>query len=472
MLKTFYIKALVLFALVIAGQQLISPYFIKYDINSFKQDEYRELEGEVAIGIFGSSHGINGIDPRLIELETGLKTINFSQEGQRLVSTYAAAKQILKENELKLVVLDIFFGTTEDIPKSSERALFFQYNTLDYLPLNWNKFSIHNEIYGLGALPNMFPSMRNHSRWKSWFVDEKEFNVFEGNDYYQGFLSSFYYDAGRYDKDADAKRKQPNRDQETRQLKESEIRNIERMLELFNSYNVPVVIVSTPFEEEVLGNKNSSHQELLMNYLKEKDLTVIDFNLLEDELNIELDDFRDAGHMNTQGAAKISEHLANVIRTELNSEIGGDVSDNSKNRYAMINNSDQDPLIVKVFDSLQAKSVSGIEKITVFNTFGDNYEVLLELAEYNLEKPRLQFEYRYPVSEESLLPPNSNKLKIADGKITETSSLLRNEVRYRDKNLIVQRFKIPFSEISDLRISLLTAKGNTELVTFKELNLK
>ena len=75
-----------------------------------------------------------------------------------------------------------------------------------------------------------------------------------------------------------------------------------------NERNIEVIFFTCPYEDPY------NYSEAMKDYAKNNNCAYIDFFELKDEVGIDGEkDFKDEGHLNTEGAAKIARYLADFI---------------------------------------------------------------------------------------------------------------------------------------------------------------
>ena len=129
--------------------------FVKKNIYHYMKKQYdSSFKGNTDIAFFGSSHALCTYDPRVFEIELGLKTFNFGTQSQRLLTTQPVIDKVTKENDLQLAVVDLFWNTLIE-PPFNEKITTNQLVTLDYLPLSYSKVIAHCKIFEKkNVLPN------------------------------------------------------------------------------------------------------------------------------------------------------------------------------------------------------------------------------------------------------------------------------------------------------------------------------
>jgi len=465
------VKILIFAMLFFLGLSFTDDFFKERRISKFSRDAYKKLDKNVDIAIFGSSHGLNGIDPRLLQKEMNKTTFNFCSGGQRLVSTMPVIDEVLSDNEVELAIVDIFYGTTRELRVSEKRTKFFQYNTLDNLDISISKWQAHREIYGAGEEHNMFPTLRRHQKWPE-VIRNEEYVPDISSDINNGFFTRFFFKEEPWDKSMTRANKNKVRDVIITALNDDEKSNIDQVIAKFESYNVPVLFVSTPFFLDSLGPRSRSHQELIMEYIREKNAKLLDFNeLWGNELQFEQEDFIDVGHLNTKGALKVSSYLTDYIKENYefndNTIEGRDLL---SNRYSIIDNDSDDILLKKEFDSLSDVGKHGIAKLYLYEAYDGMYEILFEGFGADFKEMILKYEYRYSPEEENKITKYQSRF-INEKGVVGARRKFNHNIHYKGKEYQVFQFKTVFDRLINFKLFLISGKERIEILKFDELKL-
>lgn len=465
------IKIAVFSILFVLGLSFTDALFKERRISKFSRDAYLKIDTNVDIAIFGSSHGLNGIDPRFLQKELKKTTFNFCSGGQRMVSTMPVVDEILGSNAVELAIVDIFYGTVSSLRSFEKKTKFFQYNTLDNLDFSMSKLLTHNEIYGPLELYNMSPTLRRHQNWVD-VATGLEYVPDISSDINNGFFTCFFHNKEVWDKSIIRAKKNKGRDIILESLKDDERENMDRIIAKFKAYDVPALFISTPFFQDTLGQRNRSHQELIVNYMKDQGADVLDFNLLWDELKFEQEDFIDVGHLNTRGAIKASSYLAKYVKEnyQFNAKTI-DEKDLSQNRYAIIDNDFETLIHEQEFDSLSEVGKNGIAKLYVYQTYDNRYEILFEGIESDFDGLELRYQHHYDSEEEDKITKYQRRFIKENGVVSNRRRFDHN-ISYKGKEYQVYQFNSVFDKLINFKLFLISGKERIEILKFDELILR
>ena len=276
--------------------------------------EYKK-EDNILLGIFGSSRAHSNFDPRIFELDLGLKTFNFGAPAQKFEATTVVAKTFLNDHDPKFVIIDIFSLSIgeyfNNVTKNNQLA------TLNEAPLSCYKIKKLNEIFGREKLlPKVFPTIGNHDDWiKLIDFTKRSFSLENGIDFYKGFRtynkvidSSMWRDfAMKYDG--------KNIERNAIQLSDKEKEKIDEIIEIFENQDVEILFVNSPTYVSEVESYFREYSKSIEAYIKSKGIVYIEFNEIKDSLNLDWNFYSDPNHLNANGARIVSEYLSQYIFT-------------------------------------------------------------------------------------------------------------------------------------------------------------
>lgn len=272
------------------------------DVVSF----YDEAKQSLDLMFFGSSHSYATFSPDRIEEKTGLKSYNFATQQQPVYITYYYMVEALKTQRPKYFVLDtLMFTSSKDY--ASEGVV---RDAVDRMKFSFNKINAINAnvVDGEERQSYYINLIKYHSRYKNLhWPDIKQIFGLQGIDN-RGFIglpqnNDIFVDNTRV--------------LETSDTKELTTKNREyfmKILDLVKKYDIELILVESPcmLSEEAVPYFNRMKQ-----YAKEYQLDYIDYNLLFTELDLQIGDFYDYGHLSESGAMKVSDYFAKYINEKV-----------------------------------------------------------------------------------------------------------------------------------------------------------
>lgn len=149
---------------------------------------YTDDENSYPLLFVGGSHMGGAINPPYFKKEFGISSFNASTGGQELYETYYLLKEILKRQNPKVVVLDIYYALNQS-PYGDKS---FAHRVLDPMKISCNKIkAIEASVPAKDRLAYFFPLLMYHSRWSDTKSIQKEWQDYIGK--YTGALG---FDAG------------------------------------------------------------------------------------------------------------------------------------------------------------------------------------------------------------------------------------------------------------------------------------
>lgn len=236
-----------------------------------------EEKDTVDIVILGDSEAFTSINPMQLWNDYGFTTYACGTSSQILYDTENFLKKTLKNQNPKVVLLEV--------------------NTI------FRNFSIKYLAGAMGR--DIFPIFRYHNRWKmmtkndffgkvkyNWSDDLKGFNISKNK------KKPEIVDYMKY----------------TDELESISLLNkyfLEKIVNTCKENNIKLIFYSVPSPI----NCNYKKHNKMLEYAKEKNLEFIDFNLMIEELQLDWEqDSRDKGdHLNYYGAIKLTNYMGNYL---------------------------------------------------------------------------------------------------------------------------------------------------------------
>jgi hypothetical protein len=422
------------------GFSFTDRYFMKDHFYN-KTIKTFEESNDIEIAIFGSSHAHTAYDPRLIESEIEISTMNFGALDQKLETTSLVVNYVLEKSKLQLAIIDVFPGNVAGI--DNDRAKAFQLETLDHMPCSIDKIQLMFSTYDYNDMPMSFSTtLRNHSKWYelkdlNW---KKRTYIWPGIDYFKGFRS--YKDTiseKQWNDFVSSKKSQ----WVPKSLEESKTQRIDRLIELFNDKGIPVLFVNAPSFMYDYSERYSSDSKKIKEYIESKKIDFIDFNELKDSLGLSKRHFIDSGHLNAKGALVVSEYLANYLKEHFTFDLRNKLVNIENNRYRHISENYRNSIYHKTIEDESREKFPGILNFAFYMVSDGTYEILMETKTSHTEELPYRLSYKYS--------------DIVDGKeemLYNDKVNHRNIYVYKNRNFIVIPVDFPNEEIEELTFTL------------------
>lgn len=256
---------------------------------------------------FGTSHAYCSFDTYVLE-EHGVKSYILASQKQPLEATYYYIKEGVKRSKPKAIYVEVLDALTKnDIDEGSTHTY------TDYFPMGINKLLMIKDSVDPKAWPeNVMPLIKYHSRWKE--LEEKDYHA-KWKDYHDD-LHGFV----KLSEQSNEFKENPHLSEENVQrvkkakdaaFREKKYKALKRIYTLAKKHGVEVHFIKTPVYDRDAYDENIAPLE---EYLNSIGADFIDFTKAMGD-DLEFEDFYDASHLNSEGAAKFTEYF---ISNELN----------------------------------------------------------------------------------------------------------------------------------------------------------
>jgi len=299
-----------LISLVVVISILNSIFILKSDYRS-KQVEglYKHTGNSFDVALMGSSHMQGGIDPNVLWHEQGITSYDYAMGGQPIDVTYYLLKEVLKNHDIPVVVVDLYYlGLTDEYGDEG-----YVRNTLDNINFSLNKLSaIVNCTPPEGRLYYLFPVLKYHDRWKTLSRQDIQFD--SSKKYYaKGFVSG----TEKYGKDYSSN----TLTTENADLPPKTEKYLRKIIALSQKDGFKLILTNLPYDYNSTAGSVSWVQEpakmfnTVAEIAKENNIPFINYNDKLTEIGFDFkNDMFNSSHLNIWGANKISKDLATFLK--------------------------------------------------------------------------------------------------------------------------------------------------------------
>lgn len=264
------------------------------------QRMYDAPEGTIDVMFFGDSHAHCTMDEGLLWKEYGISGYTLSAGNQMIDNTYYFVREAINRVKPKVVVVETHGAVVGALETSDEISY---RNSLD---MKWSKLQIAHAKYLERNRPERFAQLALkipiiHSRYQSLskrdFVDEMYYiRGYRGSRLIESFEPTGVqneYGIAPLEADCEA--------------------FLCKLIEETQNSGVKLILVTAPYlveqEEQMRLNRIGQIAD-------QYGVPYINFNHMYDELDIEFSkDFRDSGHVNNDGAKKVSSYIGELLST-------------------------------------------------------------------------------------------------------------------------------------------------------------
>ena len=319
-------------------------------------------EKNIDVLFLGSSHCMRTFDCEIGDKLLQYNTFNGGTSSQFLDGSYAMLVEAGKNNTLKEVWVELYYGQLGRLNKE-RTEMTATYILSDYMPFSFNKLrylllASSSEYYVNSFMPirrtceNIFEEGYTKS-----LVNKKQEESYKNYDYVDSYLgkgfigSDSYIESGTY--------MRLNDFWPAAHLTEDDKENLQNIIGYCEKNRIELHFFSAPMSDFRLVSLNNYDDYVteISEYLKENGYDYYDFNLCKPEyLNLNESDYIDDNHLNKLGADKVTNLICKIINEQVDIE---DIFELSYN--------------VKI--SKQVPKVYGVQVFTTTNEENTIYEI-------------------------------------------------------------------------------------------------
>ena len=321
--------AAALFVLLTAALLAAAKFLLVDDVHSYSRIMLQELyadAGNIDTLFLGSSHCYRSVDPAAVDAALGTHSFNAGSSQQLPDGSYAMLKEAAAQNDLKTVYLEMFYtGYNESASSNVPLAC---YLLADYM--DWRSPNRYEYLWSMGGMaafadlllparhgiasPSSMPAL-----WKAKLTDGYTLGNYsyvtypDSGEEYRG--RGFVYTTGvPQDGFATLRDVDPNAP-----LSDFGWEYLNKITDFCQENGIRLVLFTAPLPSGYVYNTQNyqSYVDALQGFCAEHDgLEYWDFSLyrLQSEIDLKLEDFSDAHHLNGAGAEKFTDILCKTIR--------------------------------------------------------------------------------------------------------------------------------------------------------------
>ncbi|MCD7821522.1 MAG: hypothetical protein LUG64_04845 [Clostridiales bacterium] len=267
---------------------------------------YALADDSVDVLVLGSSQVAFGVSPVEMYDHSGLSAYSIGMSQASMMGNYYWMLEVCKKQDPSVVMLDV--STLFEVSlENSERV------SADVMRVSSNKLALVQAVaalHGESVLSYLFPLVKYHTRWYS--LSAEDFGGYDNDCCYRGFnitdkcIKGLSYNTLIIDND--------DTTGNIRAMYEYQLVYFEQILAYCQENDIELLLFKTPKSSWTLSDSNQV-QFLADSY----GLTYLDFNYEELLEAIGFDittDMKDKDHLNTSGADKLSDYLADYAAAQ------------------------------------------------------------------------------------------------------------------------------------------------------------
>lgn len=366
-MKTYFkifIKSL-LILLIALSMSVVFSFLLSPDEKKIKTAFNSIPKNYLDVVVLGSSHTQYGINPAVINNESGLYSYINASACQPMEVSYTMFKETLKTQHPKVVILDVFTM----LPASSVCYADSVYKMAADEMTGLEKLETLNMVGDKTTAFNYIFSIRMyHQRWKE--VKKEDLLIDFDDKSYDGFgyVNLLSNDLNfRYLEKPEKKNKYI--------LNEKDINALKKIKELAEKNNIELLLIKTPFD---IDQKNYDALTAVWDLAKELNIDYIDFIELSKEIDFVFGVDSETWHNTNWGAYKISKYLGNYLKENYHfSHKGNKIIDKnlqslkSSTLFSLLNNLPDPYAFIKYaseYDCITLIKYQGSNKTSITNS--------------------------------------------------------------------------------------------------------
>lgn len=377
-MKNFFKSIIFLIILILSFQYYEKIIFKKFDVAV--NYAYHEIpQDSIDLLFVGSSHSYCTFNTKLFDHYLKCNSLNLGTDAQSLPITYSAILEILKKQNPKVIVLEVY-------PIARESSIVSIRPLLDSMPFSLNKFRLIKNSLPISEWGNHFSNtIYYHSRWKEFYdlkkLIDKGYNNYGGRLENKGFWgygldfirTSLTYDI--YEQTYD------NVSSNSFMISEDYLKLLENLFIVCQKKGIKIILTSPPVIDnpDILSIlHNPSLKELMNRY----DIDNIDFN--DEKTKYQKIDFLDNGHLSLAGADKISFKMAKYLKEYypiLQNTINYEKNDRSPEFYFYFENSKIDNNFKTFNLKLELEKGIIINNLSIYKKDDENFDLFFGIDE-------------------------------------------------------------------------------------------
>ena len=321
--KKRYIAFLLFLLLFVTGvmnaSELLYP---SNDIFRNWQSFYAQEKNSIDLLIVGSSHAYSSFDVAMLDEISGEKTYILASNSQTVIQAYYNVREALNYQKPKTILLEAY---SLDNNSNWQNGVFGAVNydkdwrkesNIDGMRLGLVKLEAIAEQYTVKNWPYAFLRIaRSHQNWKdpAQILDNWDFMTRDKNTF-----STFRPSQTVMGEEVMRQYADLEQDDDEFSVSGENVRHFHKLAALCRENGIRLVLVMAPMYDGFIQKINyASWYETISRLAESENVEYIDCNLAYNEIGLGAQDFENAFtsyiHVNAQGAAKVTEYVAERI---------------------------------------------------------------------------------------------------------------------------------------------------------------
>lgn len=382
------IKVIIFAVLVLAVGSLLTSLLQFRDKDMSKLNQYnKDTEYTNFNYVFlGSSHIYANVNPTIIDEILNVNSYDAAYANMKMSQAYYLLKEVLRHDDVDMVAVEMY-SLFNPIHLNTQKKARISTD------MEWskNKWEYLTRVFGWPYIVDHYiPLLRCHNNYSNPTTISENLAAFgEQIPLPDGYYHGFEYKETEMSQELFMKNLHtPTVNKEYYTLSARKYKNYDeelgylcKIIELCQDSGIEVILLKTPVIsyfgsiEQYAQYYTSVSEETATQY----GINTIDYNYLSNALGLDYTYFRDIGHLNKKGAAKLSAHFANYYKALHNPELRSNAN-LIKNPFIQA-----DPKRGTVSASYDEKYGSGVRVEKTYSAM--NYDRIATLDQENLTQP-------------------------------------------------------------------------------------
>jgi len=270
---------------------------------------YKHTGNAYDVVLMGSSHMNGGIDPNVLWHQEGITSFNYATGGQPIDVTYYLIKEVLKNHNKPIVVVDLYYlGLRDEYGDEG-----YVRNALDNLRLSKNKLdAVINCTPRRDWESYLIPIIKYHDRWKELTVRDFLYDTSESY-----FAKGFDAGTDKYGKNIISEVSTTG----TIDLPPKTEEYLTKIIDLSREIGFKLIFINIPYDyNSTSGSTNWVKEPAKMfnrvaEIAEDNDIPFINYNDKLDEIGFDFkSDMNNSSHLNIWGANKITVKFGEFLK--------------------------------------------------------------------------------------------------------------------------------------------------------------
>ena len=267
------------------------------------QSFYEMPDDSFEVMIFGSSHAFTSINPMELYNQYGIGAYNCGTNWEKINTTKLFLNDSLQSQTPKLVLIETFYADSVLKDQNMNGEIFYtRFLRNSEAKRSFLKQCFENDIERWVSY--YIPIYAFHDNWIS--ITQTSFtSMYTSTD---RSIENYKQNMGFSPSNRVTEIKTPNTSPKQKKFTQDAVSELDEIIEMCREKNIDILFFTAPYE------RGYSYSDAMIEYAKKNGYPYINLFDHMDEIGIDpKTDFKDTGHLNTNGAAKVTSFIGDYI---------------------------------------------------------------------------------------------------------------------------------------------------------------